>query len=82
MSKLPLMIPPLIRFVSLCVQSLQQFVCQAPEGAWQHNMSENVTGVVPAPFRPQGIETGSKLYISNLDCGVSSDDIKVNNCSS
>lgn len=30
-----------------------------------------------AAGRPSSIETGTKLYVSNLDYGVSNDDIKV-----
>ena len=29
------------------------------------------------PGRPSAIETGTKLYISNLDYGVSNEDVKV-----
>lgn len=63
-----------MHLASLC---LQQFARQAPEGVWQRDLYENVTQVLPAPVRPLGIETGTKLYISNLDYGVSNDDIKV-----
>lgn len=52
----------------------------APDSAWQHDMYDNFAGVVPAGGRGMGgggIETGTKLYISNLDYGVSNDDIKV-----
>ncbi|KAK8544981.1 hypothetical protein V6N13_066290 [Hibiscus sabdariffa] len=50
---------------------------KAPETTWQHDMFSD-KGV---PFQGQtgrtsAIETGTKLYISNLDYGVSNDDIK------
>ncbi|KAL1544196.1 THO complex subunit 4A [Salvia divinorum] len=42
---------------------------KAPETAWGHDM-------FPAGGRSSSIETGTKLYISNLDYGVSNEDIK------
>ncbi|KAF5446985.1 hypothetical protein F2P56_032576 [Juglans regia] len=44
---------------------------KAPETTWQHDlyMEENLG-------RASAIETGTKLYISNLDYGVSNEDIK------
>ncbi|KAG0577211.1 hypothetical protein M758_5G133500 [Ceratodon purpureus] len=54
---------------------------RAPESAWQHDMY-NGGGFAPAAaaggraMSGGGIETGTKLYISNLDYGVSNDDIK------
>lgn len=56
-----------------------QSVRRAPDSAWQHDMYDDVQAVVPAAARGVGggIETGTKLYISNLDYGVSNDDIKV-----
>ncbi|KAI3937931.1 hypothetical protein MKX01_027858 [Papaver californicum] len=51
----------------------------APDSAWKHDMFSDQA----APFqggggggRASGIETGTKLYISNLDYGVSNEDIK------
>ena len=38
---------------------------------------DQVMGNVGPGGRPSAIETGTKLYISNLDYGVSNDDIKV-----
>ncbi|MQL79427.1 hypothetical protein Taro_011867, partial [Colocasia esculenta] len=51
---------------------------QAPNSAWQHDMFLDQIAVYPGPAlaRPSAIETGTKLYISNLDYGVSDDDIK------
>eukprot|EP00249_Psilotum_nudum_P012390 c23752_g1_i3 orf=536-1261(+) len=46
----------------------------ASDGPWQHDLFEDGAGA--APVRPLGIETGTKLYISNLDYGVSNEDIK------
>ncbi|KAI5083955.1 hypothetical protein GOP47_0000124 [Adiantum capillus-veneris] len=48
---------------------------RAPEGQWDHDLYEE--GASVAPLRPNtGIETGTKLFISNLDFGVSNEDIK------
>ncbi|XP_057471536.1 THO complex subunit 4B-like [Actinidia eriantha] len=54
---------------------------QAPETTWKHDMfAEDV--VAPAPAYPApgarvaAIETGTKLFISNLDYEVSTEDIK------
>ncbi|XP_051120443.1 THO complex subunit 4A [Andrographis paniculata] len=44
-------------------------VPKAPESAWGHDM-------FAAGSRAPSIETGTKLYISNLDYGVSNEDIK------
>ncbi|KAG8371427.1 hypothetical protein BUALT_Bualt13G0086500 [Buddleja alternifolia] len=44
---------------------------KAPESAWGHDMFSGGGG-----GRASSIETGTKLYISNLDYGVSSEDIK------
>lgn len=53
---------------------------QAPDSFWQHDMFGNQGGVgVGGGGGASSIETGTKLYISNLDYGVSNDDIKVLN---
>lgn len=51
---------------------------QAPETAWQHDLFADQVGAYSAPqaARASAIETGTKLYISNLDYGVSNEDIK------
>lgn len=52
---------------------------KAPEAAWKHDMfgvADQVMGNGGPGGRPSAIETGTKLYISNLDYGVSNDDIK------
>ncbi|KAF7805485.1 THO complex subunit 4A [Senna tora] len=53
---------------------------KAPEATWQHDMFADQPA---APYaaaaqgpRASSIETGTKLYISNLDYGVSNEDIK------
>ncbi|KAJ8434277.1 hypothetical protein Cgig2_009252 [Carnegiea gigantea] len=47
-------------------------MAKAPDTFWQHDMFGNQGGGGGA----SSIETGTKLYISNLDYGVSNDDIK------
>ncbi|KAI3514179.1 hypothetical protein L1887_12498 [Cichorium endivia] len=52
---------------------------KAPDAAWKHDMfgiADQVMGNGGPGGRPSAIETGTKLYISNLDYGVSNDDIK------
>ncbi|KAK1588493.1 hypothetical protein Q3G72_024000 [Acer saccharum] len=53
---------------------------KAPETTWQHDMfSDQGTAAFPAQQgggRASAIETGTKLYISNLEYGVSNEDIK------
>ncbi|XP_008776568.1 THO complex subunit 4A-like [Phoenix dactylifera] len=50
---------------------------KAPDSAWQHDMYANQTeGSLPPAVRVSAIETGTKLYISNLDFGVSNEDVK------
>ena len=48
---------------------------------WQHDLNANqhvaAAGYLAQGGRAASIETGTKLYISNLDYGVSNDDIKV-----
>ncbi|KAL3695580.1 hypothetical protein R1sor_009656 [Riccia sorocarpa] len=55
----------------------QRTLRRAPDTTWQHDLFEDGTGAgVATAGRGMGIETGTKLYISNLDYGVSNDDIK------
>ncbi|XP_062210778.1 THO complex subunit 4A-like isoform X1 [Phragmites australis] len=52
---------------------------KAPDAAWQHDMYPAVAaggGGGGGGGRVSAIETGTKLYISNLDFGVSNEDIK------
>ncbi|CAA7406315.1 unnamed protein product [Spirodela intermedia] len=51
---------------------------QAPDTVWQHDMYSDPAASYPGPCvaRASAIETGTKLYISNLDYAVSNDDIK------
>ncbi|XP_031268191.1 THO complex subunit 4A isoform X2 [Pistacia vera] len=51
---------------------------KAPETTWQHDMFTDQGTAFPAQQagRASAIETGTKLYISNLDYGVSNEDIK------
>ncbi|KAJ4978000.1 hypothetical protein NE237_008780 [Protea cynaroides] len=48
---------------------------QAPDSAWQHDMFTGA-GYPAQAGRASAIETGTKLYISNLDYGVSTEDLK------
>ncbi|XP_051181959.1 THO complex subunit 4B [Lolium perenne] len=49
---------------------------KAPESAWQHDKFADVGARGGAGGRVSAIETGTKLFITNLDFGVSSEDIK------
>ncbi|XVE79623.1 hypothetical protein DITRI_Ditri14bG0072900 [Diplodiscus trichospermus] len=50
---------------------------KAPETTWQHDMYSDKGEVFRGQAGwPSAIETGTKLYISNLDYGVSNEDIK------
>ncbi|XP_057956093.1 THO complex subunit 4A isoform X2 [Malania oleifera] len=50
---------------------------KAPDSTWQHDMFADQALAYPAQaVRASAIETGTKLYISNLDYGVSNEDIK------
>ncbi|XP_008658242.1 THO complex subunit 4A isoform X1 [Zea mays] len=50
---------------------------KAPDAAWQHDMYPAVAaGGGGGGGRVSALETGAKLYISNLDFGVSNEDIK------
>ncbi|KAJ6750194.1 hypothetical protein OIU85_000796 [Salix viminalis] len=50
---------------------------QTPETTWQHDMfTDSPVSASVYPARASSIETGTKLYISNLDFGVSTEDIK------
>ncbi|GAB4860187.1 hypothetical protein Ancab_011665 [Ancistrocladus abbreviatus] len=51
-------------------RSAPYFAPKAPDSVWQHDMFAQQVG------RASSIETGTKLYISNLDYGVSNEDIK------
>ncbi|CAN7140359.1 unnamed protein product [Brassica rapa subsp. narinosa] len=48
---------------------------KAPESTWEHDMYSDGSQAFPSRSSA-GIETGTKLYISNLDYGVMNDDIK------
>ncbi|KAH0777410.1 hypothetical protein KY290_008821 [Solanum tuberosum] len=52
---------------------------QAPEASWNHDMfaADQAVAFGQASGRASSIETGTKLYISNLNYGVSKEDIKV-----
>lgn len=50
---------------------------QAPAAAWQHDMFMQGAAAFPVwAGQASSIETGTKLYISNLDYGVTNEDIK------
>lgn len=47
-------------------------------GAWQPNLYDAaVAAASVVPSATRGIDTGAKLYVSNLDFGVSQEDVKV-----
>ncbi|XP_078435869.1 THO complex subunit 4A-like isoform X2 [Wolffia australiana] len=51
---------------------------KAPDTQWQHDMYQEPGEVLPEQGgkKAASIETGTKIYVSNLDYGVSNDDIK------
>ncbi|KHN47523.1 Alpha-L-arabinofuranosidase 1, partial [Glycine soja] len=53
----------------------------ASKVTWQHDLNANqhvaAAGYLAQGGRAASIETGTQLYISNLDYGVSNDDIKL-----
>uniref|UniRef100_A0A5B7APA5 Putative THO complex subunit 4A-like isoform X1 n=1 Tax=Davidia involucrata TaxID=16924 RepID=A0A5B7APA5_DAVIN len=50
---------------------------QAPDSKWQHDMfADHGAAYAVQVARVSAIETGTKLFISNLDYGVSDEDIK------
>ncbi|PKA48547.1 29 kDa ribonucleoprotein B, chloroplastic [Apostasia shenzhenica] len=52
-------------------------VGKATNAAWQHDLYDDQTPVYSSSAaRASSIETGTKLYVSNLDYGVSNEDIK------
>ncbi|KAI5071552.1 hypothetical protein GOP47_0013803 [Adiantum capillus-veneris] len=51
-------------------QIAKSFLSRRPDGGWRRDMFEDAVGSA------LGIETSTKLYISNLDYGVSNEDIK------
>ncbi|KAG5098155.1 hypothetical protein JHK82_048009 [Glycine max] len=70
------------RFPNLAANCAAPYAtAKAPEATWQHDsyVDQHVaaTGYLTQGFRAASIETGTKLYISNLDYGVSNDDIKM-----
>ena len=55
---------------------------KAPDTTWHHDMFADQAVAYPAQVGwTSSIETGTKLYISNLDYGVSNEDFKVNEIS-
>lgn len=60
-----------------CLGEVEQPV-QAPDTMWKHDMfTDQMAGYSAPGGRASAIETGTKLYISNLEYGVSNEDIKV-----
>lgn len=51
-------------------------ISQAPDSTWQHDKFDAEMMDALAPSRLLKIETGTKVAISNLDYGVSNDDVK------
>nr|BAJ95407.1 predicted protein [Hordeum vulgare subsp. vulgare]BAJ96025.1 predicted protein [Hordeum vulgare subsp. vulgare]BAK08160.1 predicted protein [Hordeum vulgare subsp. vulgare] len=49
---------------------------KAPESAWQHDMYSDASARGGGGGRVSAIETGTKLFITNLDFGVSTEDLK------
>ncbi|CAL5352953.1 unnamed protein product [Camellia sinensis] len=75
-------LPPTVVPIDLLPTPPPPRVVQAPDSSWKHDMFGADQGGMAYPGQAAGggrassIETGTKLYISNLDYGVSNEDIK------
>ncbi|XP_022148377.1 THO complex subunit 4A-like [Momordica charantia] len=68
---------PVRRFPNRAANRTPYAAPKAPETAWQHDMFiDQTSGFAVQAGRASAIQTGTKLYISNLDYGVSNEDIK------
>ncbi|KAI4334504.1 hypothetical protein L6164_019187 [Bauhinia variegata] len=70
---------PARRFPNCAVNRSAPYpTAKAPETTWPHDMftEQQATAFPTQGGRASSIETGTKLYISNLDYGVSNEDIK------
>lgn len=68
---------PVRRFPNRAASRTPYSAPKAPETTWQHDMfADSGSGFPVQAGRASAIQTGTKLYISNLDYGVSNEDIK------
>ncbi|XP_008448388.2 THO complex subunit 4A-like isoform X2 [Cucumis melo] len=68
---------PVRRFPNRAANRTPYSAPKAPETTWQHDMfADPSSGFIGQGGRASAIQTGTKLYISNLDYGVSNEDIK------
>lgn len=68
---------PARRFPNRASTRAAPYVTKAPETTWQHDLYlDQGTAFGGQAGRASAIETGTKLYISNLEYGVSNEDVK------
>ncbi|XP_021887739.1 THO complex subunit 4B [Carica papaya] len=68
---------PSHRFSNRAAYRTAPYPVQAPYAGWQYDtFMEDAGGFMARVGGPSSIESGTKLYISNLDYGVSNEDIK------